>query len=80
MEISLNTMTVALRVLTALTEKTNPDPADIAALEAIAGPRPEGLDLDAFACNVIKQALSHREEVRRASEAPLVFKASNEES
>jgi hypothetical protein len=46
-------MRVALRVLGELTEKRHPDPKDVAALRALAGPQPLALDIDELACKVI---------------------------
>jgi hypothetical protein len=57
-------MQTALRVLTAITEGRQPDPADVAALRSYAGPQPAGIDLDEFACEVIQKAIMHRTEVR----------------
>jgi hypothetical protein len=40
MQQSLEVLTTALRVLTALSEKRQPDPADLQELEAFIGPNP----------------------------------------
>jgi len=54
---------VALRVLTAINEKRDPDPKDIALLRAYC---PEGrhVDLDELACMAIQQALETRKAIR----------------
>ena len=54
---------VALRVLTAINHKLEPDPKDIALLRAYC---PEGRDsdLDELACMAIQQALAARKERR----------------
>ena len=57
-------MQTALRVLTAITEGRQPDPVDVTALQGYAGPQPEGIDLDEFACEVIQRAIRRRAEVR----------------
>jgi len=56
---------VALRVLTALNEKRDPDPKDLALLRAYC---PEGRDLgpDELACMAIQQALEARKARRNA--------------
>ncbi len=64
MQYSLDSMKVALRVLTALTEKRAADEKDIAELRALAGPSSEGLPPDELACEVIQLALRHRAQVR----------------
>jgi hypothetical protein len=64
MQQSLSAMQTALRVLTAITEGRQPDPADVAALHSYAGPQPAGIDLDEFACKVIQKAIGRRAEVR----------------
>lgn len=55
MQTNLAAMNSAFRVLTALTEKRDPDQADVATLEFIVGRRPEGQNLDEFACHAIKR-------------------------
>lgn len=59
-------MQLALRVLTALTEKRYPDSDDVTKLRELAGPGHETTDPDVLACDVIHAALKHREEVRDA--------------
>jgi hypothetical protein len=63
MQQSLAAMQTALRVLTALSEKRDPDPADIDALVGYA-PLLENLSVDELACDVIQQALKRRAEAR----------------
>jgi hypothetical protein len=62
MQESLEAMKVALRVLSALTEKRPPDPADIEELRRYA-PLANG-SLDELACDVIQEAVKHREHAR----------------
>ena len=67
MQAGLDAMKTALRVLTALTEKREPDPADVTSLRNYAGPQPENVALDEFACTIIQQALKRRAEIRHAA-------------
>ena len=67
MQAGLDAMKTALRVLTALTEKRQPDPADINLLRSYAGPQTEDVALDEFACSIIQQALKHRAQIRAAA-------------
>jgi hypothetical protein len=60
MQESLEVMKTALRVLTALTEKCQPSPLDVDTLRQYAGPQPEGLGLEQFACDVIQKLLGRR--------------------
>jgi hypothetical protein len=53
----------ALRVLTALGDKHQADPADVAELQRLA-PSLADTPLDELACEVIQQALRQRAEVR----------------
>jgi hypothetical protein len=53
-------MKTALRVLTALTEKRQPSPLDVDTLRRYAGPHPEGIGLEQFACDVIQKSLARR--------------------
>jgi hypothetical protein len=64
MQESLDAMITALRVLTAITANRQPEPADVDALLHYAGPLPDGIGLDEFACNVIQRAIGRRAEVR----------------
>jgi hypothetical protein len=66
MQKSLEVMERALRVLAAVNTKRHPDPGDIDALRACAGPQAENIGLDEFACAVIHKALKQRAEARRA--------------
>jgi hypothetical protein len=63
MQQSLAAMKTALRVLTALSERRDPDPADVDTLRNYA-PIPENLSVDEIACEVIQQALKRRAEAR----------------
>jgi hypothetical protein len=63
MQKSLEAMQVAVRVLTALSEKRTPDPADVEILNNYA-PLLSHLSPDELACDVIQQALRRREQVR----------------
>jgi len=67
MQAGLDAMKTALRVLTALTEKRQPDPADVTLLRTYAGPHPENVALDEFACTIIQRALKRRAEIRSAA-------------
>lgn len=64
MQQTFEAMQTALRVLGSITEKRHPEPADTDALQAYAGPKPEGMDWDEFACTVIQKAIHRRAEVR----------------
>jgi len=66
MQAGLDAMKTALRVLTAITEKRQPDPADITLLRNYAGPQPQDIALDEFACTIIQRALKRRAEIRAA--------------
>jgi hypothetical protein len=66
MQKSLVAMNAALRVLTAISKKQTPGSQDIAELMALAGPQPDGVDLNEFACTAIMQALKERMEARAA--------------
>ena len=59
-------MKVALRVLTALSEKRIPSAKDVEELGSYAGPQPAHMELDEFACEVIQTALRNRAEKRTA--------------
>jgi hypothetical protein len=67
MQKSLEAMQTALRVLAAINRKSHPDPADIDALRAYAGPLRDGMGVDEFACEVIQQALKRRAIARVAT-------------
>jgi hypothetical protein len=64
MQHSLHAMQAALRVLAAINEKRHPREADVDILVHFAGPRPAGMSMDEFACDVIQKAIRHRAEVR----------------
>ena len=66
MQQSFYAMSLALRVLTAITESRQPDPADLEALQQYVGPPPEGIGVDEFACSVIQKALTERARARAA--------------
>jgi hypothetical protein len=61
---STNVMEAALRVLTAITEKADPSPADIGAIQAFA---PDiFLPPDELACEVVKRAMKMQVRVRHS--------------
>jgi hypothetical protein len=64
MQQSLEAMATALRVLTALTEKREPDSADIQELEAFIGPKPSNIGQDEWVCDAIQSAIRHSQKVR----------------
>jgi len=64
---SIEVMKIALRVLTAVSHKHAPDPKDVAALEEIAGPKPPGMGIDEFTCDVVQSALKGRAHRRTRS-------------
>ena len=64
MQYSLDAMTVALRVLTAINDRRDPDSADLEKLRELAGRGRDQTDPDALACEVIRKAVRHRERVR----------------
>jgi hypothetical protein len=66
MQQSLEAMEAALRVLTAINEKQNPDVDDVHALRTYAGPQPDSMSLEDFARDVIQKALKQWAEVRDA--------------
>jgi hypothetical protein len=66
MKETLGAMDAALRVLTAISKKQAPSSQDIGDLMTHAGPQPDGVALDEFACTVIMQALKRRAEARAA--------------
>jgi hypothetical protein len=75
MQQSLEVMTIALRVLTALTEKREPAPADVQELEAFVGPKPSGISRDEWVCDAIQSAIKHRQAVRQKDDDPNTFRA-----
>lgn len=68
MKQSLAAMKTALRVLTALSERRVPEPADVDALKNYA-PLLGNLSVDELACDVIQQALKRRAEARTSRAA-----------
>jgi hypothetical protein len=60
----LEAMEIALGVLTALSRKGTPNPADVAHPVEFVGPRRDGMDLDELACMVIQRALKKRQDLR----------------
>jgi hypothetical protein len=65
MQETLEAMETALRVLAALNEKGSPDPTDVEALLACAGPQAEARELDELAREVIQTVLRDRAERQR---------------
>lgn len=63
MQQSVDAMTVALRVLTALTQQQYPDPQDLATLRELA-PDAAVQSADELACEVIQRALKRRATLR----------------
>ncbi len=63
MKDSTEAMTTALRVLTAVTEKRNPERADVETLKKLAGHNGPA-NLDELACEVIQKALHQRAKER----------------
>jgi len=63
MRASLEVIKTATRVLSALTDKKSPYPADVRALREYDGSAKER-DLDELACDVIQKALQRRAQVR----------------
>jgi len=57
---NLEVMKIALDVLRAVSHKHAPDPKDVAELDAYAGPKPEDMDVDEFACRTLQEALKRR--------------------
>ena len=70
MKESFDLLTISLRVLTAINNKQHPDPADIDKLVAFAGPRPAGIGLDEFVCDVIQSAVDMRAIARKSQISP----------
>jgi len=68
MKISAEQMTLAIRVLNALTDRHDPDPVDVLKLKSI-NPSLTDMPLDELACEVIQQALKRRAEVRNRERA-----------
>jgi hypothetical protein len=53
----LEAIRIALRVLTPLIDKRDPDPSDVKELEAYLGPKPEGVSLDKWTRDGIEAAI-----------------------
>jgi hypothetical protein len=68
MEPSKSAMKAALRVLTALSERQQPDPADVDELHWYA-PSDRERPIDELACEAIQRALKDREQKRKAVKA-----------
>jgi hypothetical protein len=66
MEQGLDAMKTALRVLTAITDRHNPEPADVEELRRWA-PLLAALPPDELACDVILQVMKQRSGERRAT-------------
>jgi DNA-binding NarL/FixJ family response regulator len=64
----IDAMKIALRVLTAITEKRNPDPDDLQELHRLAPLQP-GASPDELACEVIQQAIKRRADARNVRRA-----------
>jgi hypothetical protein len=62
-------METALRVLAAVSDRRGADPHDVEELVKFAGPQPEGMELDEFACTLIQKILQERAEMRRSAQA-----------
>jgi len=63
MQQSLAVMKLALQVLSATTERREPNPSDVQALMGLA-PEAAGLAVDDLACEVVQRALEYRKKVR----------------
>ena len=63
MELTLDALKTALRVLNAISERQPPNPFDVASLKGFA-PLLAEAPLDELACDVIQQALRRRSEQR----------------
>ena len=64
MQESLDAMNAALRVLTAVNEKRQPEAKDVEVLRSLAGPQREGVGMDELACDAVANALKRRAEAR----------------
>jgi len=64
MEIATEALKTGLRVLTAISHRTEPDAADVQELRRLAPLLADAASLDEIACDVIQQALKRRSEVR----------------
>ena len=59
-------MRAALQILDALDERRDPQPADIAKLESLAGPKPYGVSLEEFVCGAFERYFQQRVSARMA--------------
>jgi len=64
MELSLDAMEIALRVLKAVNERRSPEQADIDGLCALGGSPLSTTPVDEMACDVIRKALIRRAAIR----------------
>ncbi len=65
MEVATEALKTALRVLTAVSEKKEPDPADVDELKRLSPLLADSSSLDEMACDVILQAMKRRDELRK---------------
>jgi hypothetical protein len=63
---NMDPMKIALRVLTQITQHTEPDPWDLDALVRICGHAPEGVGWDEFACEALQKVLKDRAAARNS--------------
>jgi hypothetical protein len=70
MQKSLEILAVSMRVLTAINNRQLPAQSDIDMVTALAGPRPGGMGLDEFICDVIRAATEQRATARNPQESP----------
>ena len=62
-------METALRVLAGVSDRRSADPHDVEELVKFAGPQPDSMGMDEFACTVIQKILQERAEMRRSAQA-----------
>ena len=65
MQQGIDAMTVALRVLTAMTKGKTPEPTDVEELKRLA-PLLADQPLDELCCDIIQQAVKRRDLLRKA--------------
>ena len=53
-------MQVTLRVLSAIAAKRDPDESDTQELAEFYGPKPDGIDWDEFACDILQRIIHER--------------------
>lgn len=63
---NMDPMKIALRVLTALADKTKPKSEDLDALLRIGGPKPDRVGWDEFACETLQKVLGDRAAARQS--------------